>query len=123
MTVLVILEIERDDVAKELVGDYIYPGADGAKVIGAYKKPEDYCHCSEFGISNKNRGYTQGQVHGWWVCSSCKKMSYHAFHFFGSKGSINLIPQEIRAKQGEVFVNGVQTMRSKYEWSFLNGAT
>lgn len=131
MTYVVILEFEDEAQAKTLVEDMLsYPTSAiltpcqendvYAKPVGAYKKPDNYCRCSELGIRSATRGYTRGLVFGWYVCSTCKKVSPQVYHFFSQLGPINLIPQEVRAKQGEIFVNPVQTERSKYEWSFLN---
>lgn len=124
MTTILTLEFSDDEQALIFTQNHLISNGafDDYKITGAYKKPEDHCKCVELGI--KFKGYTRGQIHGWWVCASCKKMPRQAIRSFCMPG-INLIPQAVLLACGVDIPKDRQdnpSWVSSKEWIQLNGS-
>lgn len=68
----VVLEVEDDKWAEEIVGEL---NEEGQKVVGVFAVPTKFCDDEPPGHRGKKTqaGWTRGKKYGWWVCGACKK--------------------------------------------------
>lgn len=107
MPYYVVLRVEEEDEAKELVkgllqkGEVGVSGASNVHNVPAipravYRIPTKFCDPSDGhrGARKTHMGWTRGRKWGWLVCSICGKPTSkwgNGFHWFATHG-INLLP-------------------------------
>lgn len=75
MARFVVISVEDNEVAEELVRDWRDGGLDpGIEVVGLFGKPTQFCNSND-GKHPARRalGFTHGRKFGWWVCAYCGK--------------------------------------------------